>query len=326
VRKSKDTLEIGGGGKRLVARSGRRSRSVALTPRTRGLLADSLRRGKVGLYWDGNKLTWAEGRAVAEVDGLVVTLDGEDARRLAERLDPPPDNPDEPYVRFRETNNWEMERWSLYIPVRGNEEAVRVLAAAARRLEPQGGCFIGSHLPYDIRMVPTPEIDVDRVCRRSRGGYRMAHEKLDGRLDLRKVRAAARRIHEDNCPLYKGGLADMVRPWGRGRPARADWPAGRYRASLRRLTARQLYERTAGRMMTATAQVGGFGLGGGRRMSYKERCWESVLRLEAAGLRTAGDLARLTRKELLAVPGVGRETAGHAEWMLRDAGLGLAER
>lgn len=31
----------------------------------------------------------------------------------------------EQYIRFRETNNWERERWRFYIPLRGNERAIR---------------------------------------------------------------------------------------------------------------------------------------------------------------------------------------------------------
>ena len=319
-----ETLTVNKAGDKLVARRGRRIKRVALTPRTAGLLADSLRRrdGRVtGLHWDGNRLTWKGDTATAEVDGLAVSLGAEEAGKLAERLDPPPANPDEPFIRFRESNNWEMERWSFYIALRGNEEAIRILAEAAARLEPREGCFAGGYIPYDVRMVPIPEHWVDRICRRSRGGYLMAHNKIDGRLDLRKIKAAARRMGEEGDPLYKGGLESMSRPWGR-RPAKPDWPTARHRAALGRLAVRELHRRTAGRMLKGNGRgfAGGFRLGR-PRMSYQNKCYEAVLRLEAAGLTTAGKVARLTRGQLLKVPGIGRETANMARWMLYDIGL-----
>jgi hypothetical protein len=232
-------------------------------------------------------------------------------------------DPEERYIRFRETNNWEAERWNFYIPLRGNEEAVRALADAVEKVTPQGGCFIGEHTPYDIRLVPTPPDKVDRLCESGRGGYMAYHNRLEGRLDIRSVRAA-RRMGGDGDPLYKGGLMRMMRPWGkRRRPKETDWPTGRHEADLRRLEMRGLYKKTAGRLFGNGARASGvFGFRLGRpRASFEDRCWDAVLRLEAADLRTVDDVAKLTKKQLLATPGVGRATAELAAWMLGDAGL-----
>jgi len=327
TKRAKGALEVDGG--TLVARRGGRTARAELdADGLRGHLADSLRKGG-GLHWGGVRLRApaAAGVAEATVDGVTVLLDRAEAGALAELVDPPTETPDEPYILFRETNNWEMERWRFYIPLRGNETAVRALLDAARRLEPEYGCFLGSHVRYDIRAIPVPESEVDRLCRRGRcRGYMATHNKLEGRLDLRKARAAAARMGKDGDTLYKGGLRGLMRPWGRGRPAGADWPAGRHVAAAKRLRLENLYRRTAGGLLKAAGRDAprGFGLSSSRRMSYEARCWEAVLRLKQAGLRTAGDIARLTKKELLAVAGVGRETASLAGWMLRDLGLDFA--
>lgn len=238
-------------------------------------------------------------------------------------------DPGEQYIRFRETNNWEVERWSFYIPLRGNEEAVLALTAAVREVPPQGGCFIGEHTPYDIRLVPMPPDKVDTLCKPGRGGYMAYHNRLEGRLDIRSVRAAARKMGGDGNPLYKGGLKGMMRPWGKRRhPERADWPTGRHEADIRRLDVRDLYKKTAGRLLSGGARASGvFGFRLGRpRPSFQDRCWDAVHRLDVAGLRTAGDIAKLTKKQLLATPGVGRATAELAVWMLGDAGLAARPR
>ena len=236
-------------------------------------------------------------------------------------------DPEEQYIRFRETNNWETERWSFYIPLRGNEEAVRALAAVVREVKPQRGCFVGEHTPYDIRLVPTPPDKVDAMCKSGRGGYMAYRNRLEGRLDIRSVRSAARRMSGEGDPLYKGGLMRMMRPWGkRSRPEKADWPDGRREAArLGRLELRGLYGETAGRLIRPSGG-GGFGFRPGRpRASFQDRCWDAVHRLEASGLRTAGDLTKLTKRQLLATPGVGRTTAELAAWMLGDAGLGFTQ-
>jgi len=237
-------------------------------------------------------------------------------------------DPDELYIRFRETNNWEMARWSFYIPLRGNEEAIRALAAAVREVPPRGGCFIGEHAPYDIRLVPTPPDKVDALCKSGKGGYMACHSRLEGCLDIRSVRAARRSQSPDlrsadADPFYKGGLRRMMRPWGKQhRPKKAAWPDGRREAArLGRLELRGLYKETAGGLIRPSGG-GGFGFRLGRpRASFQDKCWDAALRLEASGLRTTGELAELTKKQLLAMPGVGRTTAELAAWMLGDAGL-----
>ena len=212
------------------------------------------------------------------------------------------------------------------VPAPTDEEAVRALAAIVREVPPQDGCFAGKHVPYDIRLVPTPPDRVDALCKSGRGGYMAHHNRLEGRLDIRSVRAAARRM-AGNDPLYKGSLKGMMRPWGkRRRLEKADWPSGRHEADIRRLELRDLYKETAGRLLSGGARASGvFGFRLGRpRPSFQDRCQDAILRLDASGLRTAGDIAKLTKKQLLAVPGVGRTTAELAAWMLGDAGLGFA--
>ena len=234
----------------------------------------------------------------------------------------------EQYIRFRETNNWENERWRFYIPLRGNERAIRELADAVRRLKPVLGCFAGMHIPYDIRLMPTAGDEVDRLCASGRGGYMAYYNKLEGRLDIRAVRRAVRllakearllakdpkacRFVEDD--LYKGGIAKMMRPWKR-RPTTTDWPTNRIRAALRRTKISEWGDRLPSR-------IGG--AGGFRRLSGEERCWAARARLREADLRTVVDVADLTEKKLREMPGVGRETVNLTRWMLREIGLGFA--
>jgi len=334
MKRAGGTLEVDGG--TLVARRGGRTARAELdADGLRGHLADSLRKGG-GLRWGDVAVRAPAAAGVAEVTvggngGVTVPLDRAEAGALAERVDPPTKNPDEPYILYRETNNWEMERWRFYIPLRGNEAAVKALLDAARRLEPEDGCFLGRHVRYDIRAIPVPESEVDRLCRRGRcRGYMATHNKLEGRLDLRKAKAAAAGMGGEDDILYKGGVRGLMGPWGRrGRPAEADWPTGRHVAAAKRMRLRDLHAATAGTLLKAAGRDAprGFGLGGAsRQMSFGERCWEAVGRLRSAGMRTAGDIARLTRRELLALPGVGRETANQAGWMLRDLGLDFAKR
>ncbi len=319
--------------KLLIARRGWRTAEVRLVDGLVGHLADSLRSGKTGLRWGEVRVLPPAAAGITEVtvggkDGVTVLLDRAEALVMADRLDPPPENPDEPYVRLRETNNWEMERWRFYIPLRGNEKAVRILTTAIGAMRPKEGCFLGEHLPYDIRTIPMTEAEVDRLCRRGRcRGYMASHNKLEGRLDLRMAKAAAERMSGEDDRLYKGRVTKMMKPWGR-RPAAVAWPTGRHMAAANRMKLRDLYGVTAGGLLSNDGPVSvvGFRLGPPRRrVSFKERCLDAVLRLEAAGFRTAGNVAKLTRGQLLAVPDIGRKTVDLARWMLRDIGLDFAQ-
>lgn len=243
----------------------------------------------------------------------------------------------EQYIRFRETNNWERERWRFYIPLRGNERAIRILADALDKLEPVDGCFVGHHVPYDIRLMPTPGDRVDRLCEayKGKGGYMAYYNKLEGRLDVRAVRRAARllarearltaenpeatRFVEDD--LYKGGIAKMMRPWNR-RPTATDWPTGRIRAALRRTPVH-----VSGYSSRPKSDWGDrlpWDIHGGFRQGLTNRCWDARARLREAGFRTVGEIADLTEKKLLATCGVGRETVSLTRWMLQEIGLDLA--
>ena len=114
----------------------------------------------------------------------------------------------EEYIRFRETNNWEKERWRFYIPLMGNERAIRILADALDKLKPAGGCFVGKHIQYDIRMMPTSGDRVDRLCDayKGKGGYMAYYNKLEGRLDIRAViisHASFNWAADISCPFFK---------------------------------------------------------------------------------------------------------------------------
>lgn len=224
------------------------------------------------------------------------------------------------YIRFRETNNWEKERWRFYIPLRGNERAIRILADALRRLKPSRGCFVGDYIRYDIRMLPTPKNRVDRLCKSGRGGYMAWYNKLEGRLDIRAVKAAARLLDKKwppvvlaarGDPLYKGGIAKMMRPW-KHRPATTSWPTARIRAALCRTPISKWGDKLPSR-------IGG--AGSFRRLSGEEKCWAARKRLREAGLDTVGDVAAHTEKGLRTVPGIGRETVNMTRWMLQEIGL-----
>lgn len=232
---------------------------------------------------------------------------------------------DEAYIRFRETNNWESECWCFYIPLRGNEKAIRELSDAVQRLNPVRGCFVGMHIQYNIRLMPVPGDKVDRACASGKGGYMAYHNRLEGRLDIRAVRRAARllakearlasekpdatRTVEDD--LYKGGIADMMRPW-KMRPATTDWPTAHIRAALRRTP----ISKWGDRFLPQDMHIRSF-----QRKSWGSMCWDARARLQEAGLRTVGDVADLTEKKLLATSGIGRKTVNMTRWMLGEVGL-----
>lgn len=232
---------------------------------------------------------------------------------------------DESYIRFRETNNWENERWRFYIPLRGNERAIRILADALDKLKPVSGCFVGKHVPYDIRLMPMAGDRVNRLCESGRGGYMAWYNKLEGRLDIRAVKRAVRLLAEEaklvaenpkatrfvDDDLYKGGIAKMMRPWKR-QPATTDWPTNRIRAALLRTPISKWGDKLPSR-------IGG--AGSFQRLSGEERCWGACKRLREAGLETIVDVVIYTEKELQAFPGIGRETANLTRWMLQEIGL-----
>jgi len=245
----------------------------------------------------------------------------------------------EEYIRFRETNNWEKERWRFYIPLRGNERAIQILADVLDNLKPVNGCFVGSHIPYDIRLMPTAAGRVDKLCEayKNKGGYMAWYNKLEGRLDIRAAKRAARLLAKDakltaenpkacrfvDDDLYKGGISKMMRPWKR-RPSTTDWPTGRIRASLRRTpihvsgySARP--KRDWGDRLPHDIYGGGF-----RHRNLADRCWDARTRLHEAGFWTVGEIADLTAKKLLAAKGVGQETVNLARWMLQEIGLDFA--
>ena len=251
----------------------------------------------------------------------------------------------EEYIRFRETNNWEKERWRFYIPLMGNERAIRILADALDKLKPAGGCFVGKHIQYDIRMMPTSGDRVDRLCDayKGKGGYMAYYNKLEGRLDIRAVKRAVRLLgketkmwHTVEDDLYKGGIRRMMRPWKR-RPSTIDWPTGQIRSALRRTPVSKWSPKPVPERHSAHARPvwndrlcwwnrlpNPVSLHSGFRRGQGDRCWDALERLRDAGFLTVGDVADLTGKKLLATPGIGRETVTLARWMLEEVGLRLS--
>lgn len=103
------------------------------------------------------------------------------------------------YVRFTENNDWEGEEWSFYIPVEGNEEAIKFLDEKVCGNE------------YSLMKERLTEKEVGTLERFGGEGYMKNHNKLVGILDYKKLEKAIDTSGEDGDPLYKGGIKDYMR-------------------------------------------------------------------------------------------------------------------
>ena len=107
----------------------------------------------------------------------------------------------ERYAKFTEESDWEGETWHFYIPVAGNEEALKVLAEKVESWGPNSD--------YELDNEYLTEDEVDTLVEHGDDdGYMPEHNKLSGRLDVDRVRE-----HED---LYKGGIKDCMVADGAG--------------------------------------------------------------------------------------------------------------
>lgn len=106
------------------------------------------------------------------------------------------------YVRFTENNDWEGEEWSFYIPVEGNEDAIKFLDEK----------FCGD--TYTITKERLTEKEVDTLERFGGEGYMKNHNKLVGILDYKKLEKVVdtdKELGGESDPLYKGGIKDFMR-------------------------------------------------------------------------------------------------------------------
>lgn len=105
------------------------------------------------------------------------------------------------YATFTEHNQWEGEAWRFYIPIEGNQDALKRLADATER-----GDLDNAYDAFDLDLTPLPEAHVDRRVTdlADDTSYMPAHTKLAGRLILPDDRD----LEFDD--LYKGAIAEMV--------------------------------------------------------------------------------------------------------------------
>lgn len=122
------------------------------------------------------------------------------------------------YLRLDEHNEWEGERWSFYIPVEGNETALQELRQAIVEMEAEG-----EH-SFTLSTRRGKESAVDRRCARpSATGYLSRHNKLEGRLNLRRLlhptSEEEQEVRDHGATsatqymadvLYKGGIRDLM--------------------------------------------------------------------------------------------------------------------
>lgn len=107
------------------------------------------------------------------------------------------------FFKLTECNEWEGERWHFYIPFEINEEAYSELWDFFESKEWE---------PYEIAEDLIPENEVDILVKYTESGYLSFHNKLDGILNMSKIKSAISKFNskEEDC-FYKGGIRDMVK-------------------------------------------------------------------------------------------------------------------
>lgn len=108
-----------------------------------------------------------------------------------------------PYVKLTEHNFNECETWHFYIPLHGNEINIDKLKKHILKNDPSGDQYV---LDTNKQL---SEVEVDTLVKfgNESGGYMDTHNKLSG--ELFKIP----KISGDDDELYKGGIAEFMRPW-----------------------------------------------------------------------------------------------------------------
>lgn len=109
------------------------------------------------------------------------------------------------YAKFTENNEWEGEEWHFYIPIEGNEGALRELLDA---LESIGGEEEDSK--YELDLTPIPENEVDILVKHTDSGYMDCHNKLSGVLTF-KPDTLEDLKGTDKDPFYKGEIREFMK-------------------------------------------------------------------------------------------------------------------
>ncbi len=108
-------------------------------------------------------------------------------------------NEEKQFIRLRECNNWEGETWNFYIPVTGNEEAIKKLAV-----------LIENYQEHTLYPIPIGESEIDVLVKNdNRVGYMARYNKLEGKLDFTGFPDKSTNGAED--PFYKGDIQKYLK-------------------------------------------------------------------------------------------------------------------
>jgi hypothetical protein len=111
------------------------------------------------------------------------------------------------YAVLTEHCEWEGETWRFYIPLAGNEDALKALVEAVVSLNSR---FPSVDEPFELDLTPISEGEVDTLVKH--GGetdYMAAHNKLESRLVIPPP-ALTGLAGGSIDPLYKGRITDMM--------------------------------------------------------------------------------------------------------------------
>lgn len=104
------------------------------------------------------------------------------------------------YLKLTENNDWEGETWHFFVPVEGNEEALKLLREKV-------ASFGGEEFEVDQRLYPESEVDL--LVKNAEVGYLREYYKLEGKVLTQKLREII--ADEDFTEkFYKGGIRDLV--------------------------------------------------------------------------------------------------------------------
>ena len=106
------------------------------------------------------------------------------------------------FVEFVEDNEWEGERWSWFIPIKGNASAINLLKKE-----------IEEDPDYTIRDEQLTKSKVDSLVDSSDEGYLDRYNKLQGTLNIKKVKTLIADIN--NNSLNKGGIRNLTGKGGK---------------------------------------------------------------------------------------------------------------